>query len=75
MFMVGNTMLPISKRLICFFSSGLPYDVTAADALKQKDVQDRIQHSMNSLKEATDRFLTVIFESTDKLPYVKRYII
>ncbi|KAL3866731.1 hypothetical protein ACJMK2_044012 [Sinanodonta woodiana] len=55
-------------------TSELPYDVSPEDALKHQEVMDRIQETIVKLQLLTDRFLTIILQSLDKIPYGMRYM-
>ena len=50
------------------FLSGLPYDVTPEQALEHEEVRERINQSVVALQQATDKFLTAILKSPDKIP-------
>ena len=52
--------------LVCF--SGLPYDVTPEQALEHEEVRERINQSVIALQQATDKFLSAILKSPDKIP-------
>ena len=52
-------------------SSGLPYDVTPEQALEHEEVRERINQSVVALQQATDKFLSAILKSPDKIPWVK----
>ena len=54
------------QSLICF--SGLPYDVTPEQALEHEEVRERINQSVIALQQATDKFLSAILKSPDKIP-------
>ena len=56
-----STYLPIP-------TSGLPYDVTPEQALEHEEVRERINQSVVALQQATDKFLTAILKSPDKIP-------
>ena len=49
-------------------SSGLPYDVTPEQALEHEEVRERINQSVVALQQATDKFLSAILKSPDKIP-------
>ena len=49
-------------------TSELPYDVTIEQALKHEEVQQQLQQSTDKLQELTDKFLTAILQSLDKIP-------
>ena len=48
--------------------SELPYDVTIEQALKHEEVQEQLQQSTDKLQELTDKFLSAILQSLDKIP-------
>lgn len=50
-------------------SSGLPYDVSVAEALEHEEVKRRLNRSISKLKQVTTLFLTTILKSKKKLPY------
>ena len=54
--------------------SGHAYNVTVEEALKHAPVRENITNSIHSLKVSTEKFLKVILDSADKLPYVIRYV-
>uniref|UniRef100_A0ABM5F3J8 Ras GTPase-activating-like protein IQGAP3 n=1 Tax=Pogona vitticeps TaxID=103695 RepID=A0ABM5F3J8_9SAUR len=54
--------------------SPLPYDVTPEQALGHPEVQRRLDISIRNLLTVTDKFLSAIISSVDKLPYGMRYI-
>jgi Ras GTPase-activating-like protein IQGAP1 len=49
-------------------SSGLPYEVTQEQALQHAAVRERIEQSIQNLQDATERFLSAILQSVDKIP-------
>ena len=49
-------------------SSGLPYDVIPEQALEHEEVRERINQSVVALQQATDKFLSAILKSPDKIP-------
>ncbi|XP_070541740.1 ras GTPase-activating-like protein IQGAP1 isoform X2 [Ptychodera flava] len=55
-------------------TSKLPYDVTAEQALKHKEVQEILRQSIATLHKLTDKFFHSIVSSVDKLPYGIRII-
>ncbi|XP_061172402.1 ras GTPase-activating-like protein IQGAP1 isoform X1 [Saccostrea echinata] len=55
-------------------ASGLPYDVTTEQALKHEEVKALLSESITRLIEVTDKFLTAISSSLDKIPYGMRYM-
>ena len=54
--------------------AGMPYDVTAEQALKYDEVRKRLQKSITKLKQVTTMFLATIVKSGNKLPYGILYI-
>jgi len=54
--------------------AGMPYDVTAEQALKYEEVRKRLQKSITKLKQLTTLFLATIVKSGNKLPYGILYI-
>ena len=54
--------------------AGMPYDVTAEQALKYEEVQKRLQKSITKLKQVTTMFLATIVKSGKKMPYGIQYI-
>ncbi|OWF47735.1 ras GTPase-activating-like protein IQGAP1 isoform X2 [Mizuhopecten yessoensis] len=55
-------------------ASVLPYDVSIEQALSHDEVQKLIQQSKTKLQQVTDKFLTTILQSLDKIPYGMRYM-
>lgn len=55
-------------------TSTLPYDVSIEQALSHEEVQKMIQQSIDKLQQVTDKFLTTILQSLDKIPYGMRYM-
>lgn len=51
-----------------FVASGLPYEVTPDQALQHAAVRERIERSIQNLQDATERFLSAILQSVDKIP-------
>ncbi|XP_015275760.1 PREDICTED: ras GTPase-activating-like protein IQGAP3 [Gekko japonicus] len=54
--------------------SNLPYDVSPEQALSHPEVQRRLDISVRNLLAVTDKFLSAIMTSVDKIPYGMRYI-
>uniref|UniRef100_A0ACB8G8I6 Uncharacterized protein n=1 Tax=Sphaerodactylus townsendi TaxID=933632 RepID=A0ACB8G8I6_9SAUR len=54
--------------------SNLPYDVSPEQALTHFEVQRRLDISIRNLLAVTDKFLSAILTSVDKIPYGMRYI-
>ena len=67
-----------SVCLMFFFSfcrvlnSKLPYDVTPEQAMAHEEVRTRLEASIKNMKTITDKFLSAIIVSVDKIPYVAR---
>ena len=55
-------------------ASGLPYDVTPEEALKQEHVRNIFNERIANLKAFTDQFLDVICKASSSFPYGIRYI-
>ncbi|XP_077181510.1 ras GTPase-activating-like protein IQGAP3 [Paroedura picta] len=54
--------------------SNLPYDVSPEQALSHPEVQRRLDISVRNLLAVTDKFLSAIMTSVDKIPYGMRYM-
>ena len=54
--------------------SGLPYSVSAEEALKHATVVNRLQTTLATLTHFTDSFCTTISASIQKLPYALLYL-
>uniref|UniRef100_A0A8D0GB20 IQ motif containing GTPase activating protein 3 n=1 Tax=Sphenodon punctatus TaxID=8508 RepID=A0A8D0GB20_SPHPU len=54
--------------------SKLPYDVGPEQALCHPEVQRRLDISIRNLLAVTDKFLSAILSSVDKIPYGMRYV-
>ncbi|NWW37247.1 IQGA3 protein, partial [Panurus biarmicus] len=54
--------------------SKLPYEVSPEQALSHPEVQRRLDISIRSLLAITDKFVSAITSSVDKIPYGMRYI-
>ncbi|XP_063001981.1 ras GTPase-activating-like protein IQGAP3 [Elgaria multicarinata webbii] len=54
--------------------SNLPYNVSPEQALGHPEVQRRLDISIRNLLAVTERFLSAITSSVDKIPYGMRYI-
>lgn len=50
------------------FSSKLPYDVTPEQALAHEEVKTRLDNSIRNMRAVTDKFLSAIISSVDKIP-------
>lgn len=55
-------------------ASKLPYDVTAEQALAHEEVRTRLDASVKNMRTVTDKLLSAILSSVDKIPYAMRYI-
>lgn len=51
-------------------NSKLPYDVTPEQAMSHEEVRTRLEASIKNMKAITDKFLSAIIVSVDKIPYV-----
>ncbi|NXD18070.1 IQGA1 protein, partial [Nothocercus nigrocapillus] len=54
--------------------SKLPYEVSPEQALSHPEVQRRLDISIRSLLVMTDKFVSAITSSVDKIPYGMRYV-
>uniref|UniRef100_A0AAY4DR17 IQ motif containing GTPase activating protein 1 n=1 Tax=Denticeps clupeoides TaxID=299321 RepID=A0AAY4DR17_9TELE len=52
----------------------LPYDVTPEQAMKHEEVRTRLEASIKNMRTVTDKFLSAIVVSVDKIPYGMRFI-
>uniref|UniRef100_A0A2K5VLP7 Ras GTPase-activating-like protein IQGAP1 n=1 Tax=Macaca fascicularis TaxID=9541 RepID=A0A2K5VLP7_MACFA len=52
----------------------LPYDVTPEQALAHEEVKTRLDSSIRNMRAVTDKFLSAIVSSVDKIPYGMRFI-
>ncbi|KAG9489242.1 hypothetical protein GDO78_005307 [Eleutherodactylus coqui] len=52
----------------------LPYDVTPEQAMSHEEVRNRLDASIKNMRTVTDKFLSAIVSSVDKIPYAMRYI-
>lgn len=50
------------------FPSKLPYDVTPEQALAHEEVKTRLDNSIRNMRAVTDKFLSAIISSVDKIP-------
>lgn len=50
--------------------SKLPYEVSPEQALSHPEVQRRLDISIRNLLATTDKFVSAITSSVDKIPYV-----
>ncbi|NXW06222.1 IQGA1 protein, partial [Fregetta grallaria] len=55
-------------------ASKLPYDVTPEQALNHEEVRTRLDASIRNMRTVTDKFLSAIVSSVDKIPYGMRFI-
>ncbi|KAM9313158.1 ras GTPase-activating-like protein IQGAP1 [Gastrophryne carolinensis] len=55
-------------------ASKLPYDVTPEQAMSHEEVRTRLDSSIKNMRTVTDKFLSAIVTSVDKIPYAMRYI-
>lgn len=56
----------------CLICSKLPYDVTPEQALSHDEVRTRLDASIRNMRSVTDKFLSAIVSSLDKIPWVWR---
>uniref|UniRef100_A0A3Q0S3J5 IQ motif containing GTPase activating protein 1 n=1 Tax=Amphilophus citrinellus TaxID=61819 RepID=A0A3Q0S3J5_AMPCI len=55
-------------------ASKLPYDVTPEQAMAHEEVRTRLEASIKNMKTITDKFLSAIIVSVEKIPYGMRFI-
>ncbi|KAK1891744.1 Ras GTPase-activating-like protein IQGAP1, partial [Dissostichus eleginoides] len=55
-------------------ASKLPYDVTPEQAMAHEEVRTRLEASIKNMKTITDKFLSAIIVSVDKIPYGMRFV-
>ncbi|XP_039629322.1 ras GTPase-activating-like protein IQGAP1 [Polypterus senegalus] len=55
-------------------ASKLPYDVTPEQALSHEEVRTRLDSSIKNMRTVTDKFISAIIVSVDKIPYGMRFI-
>ena len=55
--------------------SKLPYEVSPEQALSHPEVQRRLDISIRNLLAMTDKFVSAITSSVDKIPYVSRWFV
>uniref|UniRef100_A0A665WR02 IQ motif containing GTPase activating protein 1 n=1 Tax=Echeneis naucrates TaxID=173247 RepID=A0A665WR02_ECHNA len=55
-------------------ASKLPYDVTPEQAMSHEEVRTRLEASIKNMKTITDKFLSAIIVSVEKIPYGMRFI-
>lgn len=53
---------------MCPCHSKLPYDVTPEQAMGHEEVRNRLEASIKNMKAITDKFLSAIIVSVDKIP-------
>lgn len=53
---------------------GMPYDISAEEALKHPEVQRRLKNTIEFLKAATTLFLEQITSSVRNIPYGMLYV-
>ncbi|XP_073715345.1 ras GTPase-activating-like protein IQGAP1 [Misgurnus anguillicaudatus] len=54
-------------------ASKLPYDVTPEQAMSHEEVRTRLEASIKNMRTVTDKFLSAITVSVDKIPYGMRF--
>lgn len=55
--------------------SKLPYEVSPEQALSHPEVQRRLDISIRNLLAMTDKFVSAITSSVDKIPYVSQWFV
>lgn len=55
--------------------SKLPYEVSPEQALSHPEVQRRLDISICNLLAMTDKFISAITSSVDKIPYVSQWFV
>ncbi|XP_035273693.1 ras GTPase-activating-like protein IQGAP1 [Anguilla anguilla] len=55
-------------------ASKLPYDVTPEQAMSHEEVRTRLEASIKHMRGVTDKFMSAITVSVDKIPYGMRFI-
>ncbi|XP_046897505.1 ras GTPase-activating-like protein IQGAP1 [Hypomesus transpacificus] len=55
-------------------ASKLPYEVTPEQAMSHEEVRTRLEASIKNMRNVTDKFLSAIISSVDKIPYGMRFI-
>ncbi|XP_036399128.1 ras GTPase-activating-like protein IQGAP1 [Megalops cyprinoides] len=55
-------------------ASKLPYDVTPEQAMSHEEVRNRLEASITHMRSVTDKFMSAIIVSVDKIPYGMRFI-
>lgn len=61
---------PLLSSFCPVLNSKLPYDVTPEQAMAHEEVRTRLEASIKNMKTITDKFLSAIIVSVDKIPYV-----
>uniref|UniRef100_A0A8K9Y0A7 IQ motif containing GTPase activating protein 1 n=1 Tax=Oncorhynchus mykiss TaxID=8022 RepID=A0A8K9Y0A7_ONCMY len=54
-------------------ASKLPYEVTPEQAMSHEEVRTRLEASIKNMRTVTDKFLSAIIVSVDKIPYGMRF--
>uniref|UniRef100_A0A673Z3Q7 IQ motif containing GTPase activating protein 1 n=1 Tax=Salmo trutta TaxID=8032 RepID=A0A673Z3Q7_SALTR len=54
-------------------ASKLPYEVTPEQAMSHEEVRTRLEASIKNMRMVTDKFLSAIIVSVDKIPYGMRF--
>lgn len=63
------TSCPSCPSFLCsVLNSKLPYDVTPEQAMAHEEVRNRLEASIKNMKTITDKFLSAIIVSVDKIP-------
>lgn len=60
-----RTRTPLIRLVLL---SKLPYDVTPEQAMGHEEVRTRLEASIKNMKTITDKFLSAIIVSVDKIP-------
>lgn len=55
-------------------ASGYPYDITTQKALEFDEVRKQLDENIRTVKHYTTKFLQLILQSIDKIPFGLRYI-
>ncbi|KAJ8340322.1 hypothetical protein SKAU_G00349550 [Synaphobranchus kaupii] len=55
-------------------ASKLPYDVTPEQAMSHEEVRTRLEASIKHMRSVTDKFMSAIIVSVDKIPHGMRFI-
>lgn len=58
---------------VIVFCSKLPYDVTPEQAMSHEEVRTRLEASIKNMRTVTDKFLSAIIVSLDKIPWVQTF--